>query len=191
MKETTKPASPSAANLLYPLSEFCLAAGLSIPTHECLAGEAVPEPYQRLLVHERDMTPVLEQRHGQTMTLKILHKQVTDTFLMRQVLLVGDDDQTIAEFGAIRINLERFTDDSAQQIRECRRPLGAILRDAQIEHTSSPGGYFRVRADGLMPQALNTHLGHWLYGRQNRLVDPQQRDLAQVVEILPGLEDTR
>ena len=44
----------------YPLSEFYSHAKLPLPRIETIPGDAVPEPYKSLLVHNNDMRPTLE-----------------------------------------------------------------------------------------------------------------------------------
>ena len=48
----------------FPLSEFYARTSLALPRMEVIPGDAVPEPYRTLLVHEADMTSTLEQFHG-------------------------------------------------------------------------------------------------------------------------------
>ena len=44
-------------------------AGMTLPRIERIDSESVPEPYKSLLVHSQDMTPTLEEFHGDTIHL--------------------------------------------------------------------------------------------------------------------------
>lgn len=168
-----------------PLAQFYATMLSALPEFQLISGAVMPEPYRRLLVHARDMTPTLEAYHGQRMALRVLHKLQSASALTRQVVLVGNDNGPVAEFGAIRINLNRFETEARRMICESQLPLGAILRELQIEHTSRPTAYFAVRGDRIMQEALGSPCGTRLYGRHNQLRDCAGHLLAEVVEILP------
>ena len=168
-----------------PLSAFYASAHLQPPAIEMMVGDSVPPPYHQLLVHDRDMTPTLEAHYAQTMSLKVLEKKRLGQVLLRRVLLVGDADGQVTEFGAIRIDLSLFDDRARQMILACHRPLGGILAQFAIEHTCCATRYFRVRQDDVIAAALGGECGDVLYGRHNQMLDVQRRLLAEVVEILP------
>jgi len=101
------------------------------------------------------------------------------------VLLILDEDERPVEFGAIKINLDLFGSAPCKLIRENRLPLGQILKDFSISHTSRPKAYLKLKSDEFINQALNVSGSQTLYGRRNTLSDLRQRPLAEVVEILP------
>ena len=73
---------------LYPLSEIYLKMGFNLPLVYPINEKDVPEPYKRLLVHERDMTSTLEAAFNQNIYLKVLQKSMKENILIRQVLLL-------------------------------------------------------------------------------------------------------
>ena len=168
-----------------PLSAFYASAHLPPPVIELVVSDSVPPPYHRLLVHDRDMTPTLEAHYGQTISLKVLEKKQVGQVLLRRVLLVGDADGQVTEFGAIRIDLSLFDDQPRQMILACHRPLGGILAQFAIEHICCATRYFRVRPDDVIAAALGGDCGDTLFGRHNQMLDGQRRLLAEVMEILP------
>lgn len=176
---------PALRFLLAPLADFCAADGRALPLLEECAGEDVPEPYRGLLVHNGDMTPTLERFHGDTLHLRILGKRMQSDRLARQVLLLTDASERPVEYGAIEIRLDRFEAAAREEIEACRKPLGAILRDRNIPHSSRPTAYFRVAGDRFVCEALGVAGTPKLYGRRNTLRDEQGRTLAEIVEILP------
>src|SRR5207247_1720059 len=102
-----------------------------------------------------------------------------------QVVLVLDGDERPVEFGAIRIQLKHLPPEARQLVLESRLPLGRVLQDFCVEHSSQPVAYFVVRADALIGEALRAPAFQRLYGRRNRLLVSSGEVLAEVVEILP------
>ena len=190
MKQPDRTSSHTAPDPASPLSDFYAASNLPVLRFEPMPGCELPEPYQGLLFHDNDMTQVLEAFHAQRLSLQVLNKRLERGVLAREVVLVGDEDQRAVEFGAIRIELDRFEAEPKKRILECRRPLGAIIREFEVEYTSHPTAFFRVRSDSVIRAALGPAGDGWLYGRHNRLMAPRTPTgtgtLAEVVEILPG-----
>jgi chorismate-pyruvate lyase len=145
----------------------------------------VPEPFRSLLVHADDMTPTLERFHGDKIHIRVLRRQLRGDFYFREVVLVLDADERPVEFGAIKMNLALFAPAARKLILEEREPLGHILRDCAVAHSSRPKAYLRVESDELINRALNLAGKHTLFGRRNTHFDTQDRALAEIVEILP------
>ncbi len=169
----------------YPLDEFYAQAGRTLPSIQPIAGDQMPEPYRSLLVHSNDMTPTLEKFHRQKVYLNVLGRHQRDDFYFREVILLLDETEEPAEFGAIKINLALFPSGARRAILEERLPLGHILDQHQIIHSSRPKAFFHVEADSFIMTALQLPDSRQLYGRRNSLMDPVQRSLAEIVEILP------
>lgn len=174
-----------ALEAIGPLTETYRLAEREPPAVEFIAAEALPEPYRRLLAHENDMTPTLEAFHGQSLTLNVIYRRLSDDELLRQVVLVGEESGRKVEFGAIRIFLNRFGAEARRRIEECHLPLGSILAHFAIPHTDRPSAFFRVTADERICRALGTTGESALYGRCNTIYDAEMAPLACIVEILP------
>ena len=174
-----------ALPIAYPLDDFYAQAGRALPPIEAVDGNSVPEPYKSLLVHQDDMTPTLEKFHGERIHLAVLSRQQRDDFYFREVVLLLDKTDKPVEFGAIKINLALFPAAARKEILEERRPLGTLLADYTITHTSRPKAYLRVHSDDFINASLKLDRSQWLFGRRNTLWNPEQRPLAEIVEILP------
>ena len=175
----------SVLPIAYPLDDFYAQAGRALPPIEAVDGNSVPEPYKSLLVHQDDMTPTLEKFHGERIHLAVLSRQQRDDFYFREVVLLLDKTDKPVEFGAIKINLALFPAAARKEILEERRPLGTLLADYTITHTSRPKAYLRVHSDDFINASLKLDRSQWLFGRRNTLWNPEQRPLAEIVEILP------
>jgi len=179
------PLTPTALPYAFPLDEFYARSGLVLPRIERITGEQVPEPYHSLLVHQTDMTPTLENFHHSSIHLQILSREQRGDFYLREVVLRLNSDDKPVEFGANKISLLLYPPRARQMILEERIPLGRILKDCEIEHTTRAKAYFRVTSDELISKVLAVPLGATLFGRKATIFDPQQRPLSEIVEILP------
>src|SRR5437899_6770711 len=96
------PAAPTPASfaLAHPLDDFYKLAGQTLPPLVAVDGEAVPEPYKRLLVHQNDMTPTLEGFYQRRLHLQVLGRRRQGDNYYREVILLLDGTNQPVEFGA-------------------------------------------------------------------------------------------
>ncbi len=80
--------------------------------------EAIPQPQQSLLVHDRDMTSTLARFHGEPIELRVLDCKLMGDHYRRHIVLETAHTRRPAEYGAMRVNLplleESCADRSAQ-----------------------------------------------------------------------------
>jgi len=170
---------------LKPLSLFYESSGLDLPVVLELSGDEIPDPYRRLLVHDRDMTSTLSQYHHNEIGLNVLDSKITQDDYWRKVVLVIKATNIPVEFGAICIHLSNFDEQVKEIIHEGKIPLGAILANWNITYTSKPNLYFSVESDRLIAKPLHGEIGQQLYGRCNSIANEEGLSLADIVEILP------
>jgi chorismate-pyruvate lyase len=89
------------------------------------------------------------------------------------------------EFGAIVIDLGCLPDDAREMVLKGERPLGTVLAIHGIAHASHPRAFIRVTSDPFINAALGLSSPRELYGRRNVLMTPDNRTLADIIEILP------
>ena len=176
---------PATFVLVHPLDEFYQQMGLALPPLQQVDGEAVPRPYKQLLVHHDDMTPTLEKYFGRDIHLRLLGRRRKGDAYFREVVLLLDGTDQPVEFGAIKIYLDRFAVEARRQILEEERPVGHILQECGVKHSSRPRAFLRLASDHFINDALQLTGANVLFGRRNTLFDPQERPLAEIVEILP------
>ena len=173
--------------IAYPLDDFYAQARRALPEIVAVNGAEMPEPYRTLLVHDSDMTPTLEKFHGDAIHLRVIRSQERDGAYYREVVLLLDKTNLAVEFGAIKINLTLFPVSARKAVLEEQLPLGHVLSDFRIKHTSRPKAFLKIKSDEFINEALGMKSATTLYGRRNTLFDSQQRPLAEIVEILPKL----
>ena len=183
--EAQRPKGPAVSPLIYPLDEFYAQAARPLPAIESIPEDRVAEPYRSLLVHDQDMTPTLERFYGRRIHLELLSRQQRDDFYFREVVLILDETDQPVEFGAIKMNLSMFPSAARREILEERLPLGHILAEHKIAHTSRPKAFLRIQSDDFISRALRLEGSHALFGRRNTLLDPRHFPIAEIVEILP------
>lgn len=187
---SNKDSRPVALPFAYPLDEFYALANRELPAIEQVPGDAVPEPQRSLLVHQHDMTPTLEKFHGGKLHLNVISRQTRGDFYFREVVLLLEGSNQPVEFGAIKINLALFPSAARRHILEERQPLGTILGQDHIVHSSRPKAYLKIQPDAFIREALQLGGSRAaLYGRRNTLFDHQQHPLAEIVEILPPAQE--
>lgn len=167
-----------------PFTGFYADAKLTAPATTPVDGAQMPEPYRRLLVNDGDMTPTLEKFHGCKLHLKVLGRVHAGEEYRRQVLLLDPQNRPV-EFGAIRIHLDVLLPTVQKLVLAGQRPLGGVLIENSVPHSSRPSAYFSVIGDDLINRALGVAKPCMLYGRCNTLTADDGRVIAEVVEILP------
>lgn len=148
--------------------------------------QEVPQPYQKLLVHDHDMTSELAKFHGDFISLTVLHSQLNDQIYLREVTLQAASTGTAVEYGLIEILLESYPTELRPLILAGDTPLGAILTTSGIPFRSEPQGFFTIPANVLRPVFSQSTGGAKLYGRYNHLIGAETTCLARILEILPS-----
>ncbi|MDB6024950.1 MAG: hypothetical protein JWM68_1173 [Verrucomicrobiales bacterium] len=185
-KPTSGPFAPRATySQIYPLDAFYEKRGEQLPVIGQVMGDDIPEPYKSLLVHDKDMTSTLLAFYKDPIHIEVLERHVFENEYFREVVLKLNGSDKRIEFGAIKIILDLFPNDAQQEILEAKRPLGHILHHHNIPHASRPQSFLTITSDDFINRALKLEGKQSLYGRRNTLVDPWDRPLAEIVEILP------
>jgi len=169
----------------YPLSEFYAHAKLPLPHIEQIPGDAVPEPYRSLLVHNNDMTPTLEAFHKSEIHLEIVSREKRGAFYFREVVLRLNSDDKPVEFGANKVYIGRFPEEAQDLILQEEIPLGAILKRCRVPHLTEAKAFLRVQSDSLIGEKFGLAAPALVYGRKAVICDLQHRPLSEIVEILP------
>jgi hypothetical protein len=184
------------------LSLYYQTSGQSVPIPTTVHSSEIPQPYRKLLFHEKYMTPRLSEFYEREVQLRPLMKNLADDVLTRCVCLEVEGDYSdpvelyVVEFGAIHIFLKNIPSVIHADILAGKKPFGACLVDADIPNKCLPRSFFRIpcdkvlgglfKMDGLSDSPEeNEKNGKVLYGRMNILLNPNDEVMAEVIEILP------
>jgi chorismate-pyruvate lyase len=176
--------APRETELLYPLSLFRRNGNRTLPSYELVDGDSMPEPYRGLLVHNGDMTSRLENFHGGSIVLEVLHLEHTNSTYRREVVLHMEKTGLPVEYGAIEIDLDAFEPELRARILEGKLPLGGLLNRYNVNYRSQPRGFFHLGSDLEMNALFSATTAEGFYGRSNELLGEGDRPLARIVEVL-------
>lgn len=150
-----------------------------------VAGEMLPQPARRLLVHAHDMTSTLATFHESPLRVEVLQRERWEDLYLREVFLRTDSADMVVEYGVIGIALEQFTPQQQEAIQAGLTPLGGLLHRFQIPFVSAPIGFFSIPAESLAATPLAPHNRTTCFGRFNHLSKPGGEPLAWILEVLP------
>lgn len=145
----------------------------------------VPQPYQKLLVHDHDMTSELAAFHGDSISLTVIRSQLNDPMYLREVTLHAATTGAAVEYGLIEILLDSFPPELRPRILAGDTPLGTILTTSGFPFHSEPQGFFTLPSQTLESIFLQSPSGKILFGRYNHLVTDELKIFARILEILP------
>lgn len=168
------------ASILAPLAGF-YAAGGSLPAAEVICDADVPPEIRELLRAPEPLTPRLEDRHGETLALRVLERRRSGDRYTRRVVLVRSDGVPVA-LGAIATDLARLDARARAAVLAESVPFGHILRRA----VAAPDALLRVACDSAIAAALELAppASGWLFGRRRTIRDAAGATVATVVDIL-------
>jgi chorismate-pyruvate lyase len=180
---TRRPSARSSA-ILHPLDLVYTWSGIELPKAMIISPYDVPLPYRSLLVHDNDMTMMLEQHFGGRIGLRVLWTLSKSGWYYRRVLLVQEYSGRPVEMGAIRIKLDQFSQRIRGQILRNRVPIGRVLRDGGVDFRSQAKIFLKVTPNAEMMGVFWMREPRPLYGRQTEIIHDGHK-AVDIVEVLP------
>lgn len=94
----------------------------------------VPEPFHALLNHNSHMTVAMERHHSGPVSLQVVQvrEEAGSEFAYAREILLAKGDQTIVQYGVVRLNLSVVEPSLADAIRNKKTPLGRLLIEANV-----------------------------------------------------------
>ena len=136
------PASPTTARGM--LDDLCGPFPFypsSLDAFHEITGSEMPEPYHKLLVHQRHMTVTLAEHFGISPNLYVMSEQRHGDAYSRKIFLTAGNKSDSIELGVVRMDLSRLRQTVAEEILRKRSPLGAILTAHHILRRIEPRHY--------------------------------------------------
>ena len=132
---------------------------------EYIPAVLTPEPYKRLLVHDRHMTVAMEEFHRSPVVVKVLDRKLEGNIYSRKILLKRSDDGAVVQFAVMRFDLDMVLPAVRDEILSERTPLGRILINYNVFRFVDLGAIFRVTAGPVFAQLCGCAMGEVTYGR--------------------------
>jgi len=154
-----------------------------VPSFERVAGDAVPQPYRKLLVHKRHMTVTQEAFHGDRVDVRILERRLVGDFYARKILLALHGSGEIVQFGIPRIDLRYCSKPVREEILFGQKPLGRILIEHKVLRRIEPTAYFRVTPSAAMVRWFSLDRPCTTFGRTG-IIYCDERPAIEVLEIV-------
>ena len=153
-------------------------------------GEAVPEPYRTLLVHQNDMTPTLENiSSARAFTCDVLGRRRKEDAYFREVILRLDGSESAGGIWRDQNQPRPVHAGGARGNPATNAAAWAkFCTSIKFPTPAGPRAYLRLASDELISQVLATAAGaQVLYGRNATRSDDLAADgrCAEIVEILP------
>ena len=86
--------------------------------------------------------------------------------------------------GAIRIQVDAFSEPIRRQILENEIPLGRLLRDGGVQYESRPKAFLAVTPNSEMMGVFWMPEPRTLYGRRTEMIHEGSK-VGDIVEVLP------
>ncbi len=153
------------------------------PHGRAVAGEDLPGPHRRLLIHKRHMTVILREHHDADVDLHVLARRHDgDLYARRLILTVSGTDLPVL-FGIMRIHLENAPAAAREEILAEETPLGAILIGHGVLRRLEPVKFLEITPTAPMARLLRVSTLRPLYGRLAQIHCGGERavDLLEVV----------
>jgi hypothetical protein len=136
-----------------------------IKAAEHIPAALTPEPYKRLLVHDRHMTIAMEEFHGSPVVVKVLSRKLEGNIYSRNILLNRSEDGAVVQFAVMRFDLNMVLPAVRDEILSERTPLGRILINYNVFRHVDLGAIFRIAVGPVFAQLCGSSIGEVTYGR--------------------------
>ncbi len=141
---------------------------------EHVASALVPEPYQRLLVHNSHMTVTMEEYHHSRVDVKILARAEQGEIYSRKIILLKSGTDEVVQFGIVRFDFQYVTSAVRQEILDGQIPLGRVLINHNVLRHIDLGAVLRITPGPELAKIFRTTTGTITYGRLATIFCNQQ-----------------
>ncbi len=132
---------------------------------EHVAGALVPEPYQKLLVHNSHMTVSMERHHQSQVDVKVLEQRFIDDIYVRKILLLKSGTDEVVQFGIVRFDFQYVTNAVRDEILSGEIPLGRVLINHNVLRHIDLGAVLRITPGPELARLMRISGEQTTYGR--------------------------
>jgi hypothetical protein len=153
-------ASPDLAELF---AQFPPA--LDLPTVTPVLPDAVPQPFQGLLVHDQHMTVTVEAYHGDLVDVRVLNRHIAASHYSRKIVLELQKSRKRVLFGIVRVNLDYCSVPVCAEILGEKTPFGRVLIKHNVMRRIEPTQFLRIEPGSRQLAWFGLQEPQELYGR--------------------------
>lgn len=156
------------------------------PDATLVSGEAVPQPYRKLLVHHDHMTVTVEEHFGDAVDVRVIERRRNGDEYARKILLALHESGRVVQFGLVRIDLAVCPEPVREAIVEGLTPLGRVLIRNDMLRRIEPTAYLKVTLSPTMAEWFGSAPGTATFGRLG-VIYTGEKPAVEVLEILAPL----
>jgi chorismate-pyruvate lyase len=165
---------------LFPLGEDIVAV-------KTIAGDQMPEPYHRLLVHTHHMTVTVERFYEDKVDVKVLKVRRDGDDYARKILLTLKNTGRVVQFGMPRVNLSLLSQIVRDEIVAGGTPLGRVLINNHVLRRIEPIAYLEVTLGPVLAGQFDVPPGTRTYGRTG-VIFTNEQPAIEVLEVLAPIQ---
>jgi hypothetical protein len=154
-----------------------------LPAYEIIPADAVPPPYQELLVHDHHMTVTVERFHGSLVDVRVLDRRRDEDVYARKILLTLQSTGRVVQFGIVRIHLNYCSPEVRRELLAEKTPVGRILINHNVLRRIEPTAYLRVIPGPMMRGWFGLDRPQPTYGRL-ALIHCDGRPAVELLEVV-------
>ena len=155
-------------------------------SYEVVCPDAVPAPFDRLLVHNEHMTDRLRDFYGVGVELRVLAEQTRADVYSREILLTLPGSGQVVEYGIARVHLGYVADPVRAEVLARRSPLGDILVQNDVLRRIEPKWFYRFSAAAAVVGHFRSAFGVEVYGRVGTIFC-DDAPAIELLEIVSGV----
>jgi len=155
---------------------------------QVVAPEEVPEPYHRLLVHEKHMTLTLTAHYNAFVEVQVKEMHYEGTLYSRKITLTAPRpaEAPVVEFGLIRLDLQFVPQPVWQEIFQQRTPMGELLLRHNILQRVQPKWFLKFEPESSVLNWMGAKYDKTLYGRLGTIYCNGE-PAVEVLEVVTGV----
>ena len=127
--------------------------------------DTLPAIPRQLLAHEHHMTVTVEAHHNSLVDVQVLETLLDGQFYSRRILLTKQSDQTVVQFGIVRLNFEFLEPRVQQEIIAATTPLGRILIHHNVLRRVELAQLLKIQVGNDLADLFSMQAGATVYGR--------------------------
>ena len=148
---------------------------------------SVPEPYQRLLVHNQHMTGMMERFYQSSVDVRVLARRIDGSVYSRKIILATQDTGTVVQFAFMQFQLDAVSEAVRGQILSEQLPLGRVLVNHGMRCDIELSSLLKVTIGDALSKHLNVPAGIVTYGRIAQILS-DGKPLCAVIEVLAPIK---